>query len=219
MIRKLPVLATIVVAAAVALMLYLGFWQLDRMEEKNQLLAAYADNFDRPPVHYPELGPVADEVMFRKSSVNCLRVSDWEQRGGRAADGSQGYRYLARCVTGAEGPGALVTLGVGSKPGMAIEWAGGELEGIITQAPSESSLLDSMLGKAVPPGPMLVVSEPVAGLKTPKAPSIKDIPNNHLAYAVQWFLFAGIALIIYFFAVRLKLKAAEKENPENANPT
>jgi surfeit locus 1 family protein len=34
----------------------------------------------------------------------------------------------------------------------------------------------------------------------PPSPSI--IPNNHLSYAVQWFLFAGIAVTIYFLALR-----------------
>jgi cytochrome oxidase assembly protein ShyY1 len=32
------------------------------------------------------------------------------------------------------------------------------------------------------------------------------MPNNHLAYAVQWFLFAAIALIIYIIAVRRRLQ-------------
>jgi cytochrome oxidase assembly protein ShyY1 len=26
---------------------------------------------------------------------------------------------------------------------------------------------------------------------------VADIPNNHLAYAVQWFVFAGVAAAIY----------------------
>jgi surfeit locus 1 family protein len=28
------------------------------------------------------------------------------------------------------------------------------------------------------------------------------VPNNHLSYAVQWFLFAAIASVIYVLAVR-----------------
>jgi len=31
---------------------------------------------------------------------------------------------------------------------------------------------------------------------------VGDIPNNHLAYAVQWFLFAGIAGVIYALALK-----------------
>lgn len=33
-------------------------------------------------------------------------------------------------------------------------------------------------------------------------PSPDTIPNNHLSYAVQWFLFAGIAAVIYALALR-----------------
>jgi surfeit locus 1 family protein len=39
-------------------------------------------------------------------------------------------------------------------------------------------------------------------------PDPNDIPNNHLAYAVQWFLFAGVALVIYALAVRKRMRAA-----------
>ena len=34
------------------------------------------------------------------------------------------------------------------------------------------------------------------------------MPNNHLAYAVQWFLFALTALVIYAIALRKRLKTS-----------
>ena len=37
--------------------------------------------------------------------------------------------------------------------------------------------------------------------------AIEGIPNNHLSYAVQWFLFALTALVIYVLAVRKKWRA------------
>ena len=40
-------------------------------------------------------------------------------------------------------------------------------------------------------------------------PSPDTIPNNHLSYAIQWFLFAGIALIIYTLALRQRWKKEE----------
>ena len=42
MIRRLPVFATVVVLIAVGVMIRLGFWQLDRREEKAAMLAHYA---------------------------------------------------------------------------------------------------------------------------------------------------------------------------------
>jgi len=38
-------------------------------------------------------------------------------------------------------------------------------------------------------------------------PSTASIPNNHRFYAIQWFSFALIALIIYGLAVRKRSKA------------
>ena len=40
--RRLPIFPTIVVAAAVAIMIGLGMWQLQRAEWKEALLARYA---------------------------------------------------------------------------------------------------------------------------------------------------------------------------------
>jgi cytochrome oxidase assembly protein ShyY1 len=35
-------------------------------------------------------------------------------------------------------------------------------------------------------------------------PSPDSIPNNHLSYAIQWFLFAAAAALIYVLALRLR---------------
>ena len=52
----------------------------------------------------------------------------------------------------------------------------------------------------------LVAATAPPGLAPSAPPSIDQIPNNHRAYAVQWFLFALIALVIYWLAVRKRLK-------------
>jgi cytochrome oxidase assembly protein ShyY1 len=57
----------------------------------------------------------------------------------------------------------------------------------------------------VAPGPRLVADPPLAGLAANARPDPSDIPNNHLSYAVQWFLFAVTALVIYLLALRKRL--------------
>ncbi|WP_246218648.1 SURF1 family protein [Parasphingorhabdus halotolerans] len=208
--KRLPIISSLIVALAVGAMIYLGFWQLDRLDQKEALLETYAANFDKPPMAFPQLGPVADEAMFRKSSINCLRITDWQDSSGKASNGQSGFRYIANCVTSAEGPGVLVNMGVSNRPNLEIDWQGGVLTGWITEAPGESSLLDRLMGKDTAPGPMLVADKPMASLLAPASPSIEDIPNNHLAYAVQWFLFAGIALIIFLIALRAKNSSGTK---------
>ncbi len=199
---RIPLIATIVVAVAVLTMIALGVWQLQRRGEKAQALALATANPGRPAVAFPMLPPVAPDILFRPSSVHCLRVVGWRIEAGRAADGSTGYRHIAECATGAEGPGALVAIGVGQKPDDKPNWTGGQVSGWISEEPDHRALLSRIGGKAMPLRPMLIAREAPAGLKAAAPPSAADVPNNHLAYAVQWFFFAAVAVIIYILALR-----------------
>lgn len=199
--RKFPLIPTSVVAAAVLVMIGLGVWQLERRGEKEATLALAAANPVKAAVAYPAMAPVPPELLFRRSSVHCLRVVGWRTEAGRAADGSTGFRYIAECATGAEGPGALVAVGVAQKPGVQPRWAGGQAAGWISEEPDHRSLLSRLGGRAVPLRPMLIAAEAPVGLKAVAPPRVDDVPNNHLAYAVQWFFFAAIAVIIYLLAL------------------
>lgn len=203
---RLPVIPTLIVAALIAVMIGLGFWQLDRRAEKNAAIAMAAANPGRAPVAFPALPPVPPELLFRPSSVVCLRVVGWQVVAGRAADGSVGYRHIAQCATGAEGPGALVALGVGQRPDERVKWTGGRVEGWLSEEPDHRALITRLGGKAPPLRPMLVARAAPAGLKPVAPPGAADVPNNHLAYAVQWFLFAGIAAAIYILALRRRAR-------------
>ncbi|AUW60468.1 hypothetical protein C1T17_19590 [Sphingobium sp. SCG-1] len=205
MIRRLPVIPTVVVLLAVATMIWLGVWQLQRRHEKEAAIVILRANPAKPSVAFPKLPPVDPELMFRRSSVHCLRVVGWREEAGRAADGSVGFRQIAQCSTGAEGPGVLVNVGVAARANAKTNWTGGQIEGWISEEPDHRSLLARATGETVPLRPMLIARTPAPGLKAAAPPHTEDIPNNHLAYAVQWFLFAGVALIIYIIAVRKRL--------------
>lgn len=200
--RAIPILPTIFVFLAALVMVGLGLWQLDRRQEKERLIALSASNPSRPAVAFPVLPPVAPEILFRRSSVHCLSVVGWDVVAGRAADGSVGYRHIARCSTGAEGPGVLVAVGVGQKPDEKPAWSGGQVDGWIAQEPDHRPLIGRIAGQGAPLLPMLIARTPPAGLKPIAPPRAEDLPNNHLAYAVQWFLFAAIAIGIYALVLR-----------------
>jgi surfeit locus 1 family protein len=188
MTRRLPILGTILVLIAVATMAGLGIWQLQRAEWKNDLLATYAAADEMPPIAYPAVPNPEDPPYFRKSSVNCLAVIGWRSTSGRNINGKSGWAHIAQCRTaGAEGPGAQIVAGWSPRPDNP-DWQGGVVDGII--APDSQYVI------------RLVASEPVAGLQQSQPPALEDVPNNHLSYAVQWFLFAGIALIIFLIALR-----------------
>lgn len=204
--RRWPLVPTILVLCAVAVMIALGIWQLQRKAEKEALIALYDRNSAMSAlVTYPKLPPVPDAMLFRKSSVVCLEVVRWDQRGGTDRVAKSGIRMIADCRTGAEGPGVLVDVGI-ADDFTPPKWTGGTVQGTIVPGPEQPTLVERLTGRAVPGRAMLVADVPAPGLRASEVPSGADVPNNHLAYAVQWFLFAAAALIIYALAVRRRLQ-------------
>jgi surfeit locus 1 family protein len=212
-VRRIPIVATTVVVLCVAAMIGLGIWQLQRATWKDALIARYSANRNLPPMAFPKLAPVSDDAMFRKSQVNCLRVVDWRTDGGVTPTGQAGYRHIAACSTGAEGPGALIDMGIAADPQLKPTWTGGLVDGIITTEPLHESLIGRLFGNHVPPRPMLVADRPAPGLAASAPPSTDEISNNHLGYAVQWFLFATVAAIIYVIALRKRQPKGEQLAP------
>jgi len=204
--RRWPLIPTIIVLVAVAVMIALGIWQLQRKADKEALIALYQRNTAMSAlVTYPELPPVADSFLYRKSSVVCLEPVRWDPRSGTDHKGRTGFRMIADCRTGAEGPGVLVDVGIGddfTPP----KWAGGIVQGTIVPGPDQPTVIERAVGKAMPARAMLIADTPAPGLRASAVPSADDTPNNHLAYAGQWFLFAAAALLIYFLAVRRRLR-------------
>jgi len=196
MIKRLPIIPTIVVTAAVALMIWLGIWQLHRAQWKEGLLARYAQAEKLPPIAFPTT-PLRDEQLplFRHATGVCLRIAGKRAVVGENAAGDPGYVQVVDCVTGAEGPGMSVELGWSQNPNAKFNWPGGPVSGII--APDHRTRMRLVAASAPP------------GLQLSAEPSLSSIPNNHRSYAFQWFSFAAIALIIYGLALRKRLKEAK----------
>jgi surfeit locus 1 family protein len=192
MIRRLPIIPTIVVMAAVAIMIGLGVWQLQRAKWKEGLLAQYVRAEQLPPIAYPTMPLRADQLpLFRHATGVCLRVVGHRAQAGENRAGEPGYVQIVDCVTGAEGPGMSVEVGWSKNPNAKIGWNGGPVSGMI--APDRVK------------GMRLVAASAPPGLEPSAPPSLATIPNNHRSYALQWFAFAVIALIIYGLAVRKRL--------------
>lgn len=199
--RRLPIIATILVVAAVAAMIGLGFWQLQRRSEKLATLAVLAANPAKPVIAMP-IPAVGDDLLFRRAGATCLAPISFTTAGA----GNAGFRIIAQCSTGVEGPGFAVQLGTTRDVDFKPTWAGGKVSGLLSHAPSSRPLIAGLFEK-VPPQPLLLVADtPAPGLTANAVPSIDSIPNNHLAYAVQWFAFAAIALVIYGLALRRRAR-------------
>ncbi|WP_285016769.1 SURF1 family protein [Novosphingobium sp. fls2-241-R2A-195] len=180
--RRIPVFATLIVLAAVAVMIAMGFWQLRRLHEKEALLAHYAAAQKNPaPVEWTSRG-IGKDLLYRRAHLVCAGVGDRSSIAGSNAKGEPGVAQTAECTLPGGGR-ALVVMGWSLQPN-AGAWQGGDVTGMIA------------------PGPRLVAMPAVGGLKENAIPDPADLPNNHLSYAGQWFFFAVTALVIYFLALR-----------------
>lgn len=199
MTRRLPIIPTIVVLAAVALMIGLGIWQLQRAKWKEGLLAKYAAAGTLPPIEFPTV-PLRDDQLplFRHATGMCQRVVGQRAQVGENRAGEPGYAHIVDCSTGAEGPGMSVEVGWSKNPNARVNWTGGPVSGVIGP---DRRMRMRLVAASAPPG-----------LEPSAPPSLAAIPNNHRSYALQWFAFALIALVIYGLALRKRLNDS-RPNP------
>jgi surfeit locus 1 family protein len=205
-VKRLPVIPTILVALAVAAMIGLGVWQLQRRTEKLAALAVLAANPSKPRIAMP-IPAIGDDLLFRRAGAMCLQPISFSTEGA----GNAGYRIIAQCKTGAEGPGFAVQIGTTRDVEFKPTWAGGHVTGLISHAPSDTPLIAELFNKRAQRPLLLVADVAAPGLSANAVPSIESIPNNHLAYAVQWFLFAGIAAVIYLLALHRRGKSMRED--------
>ena len=193
MIRRLPIIPTIVVLAAVVLMIGLGVWQLRRAQWKEGLLAQYAHAERLPPISWPT-EPLHSNALplFRHATGMCVRPVAHRAVAGENRSGEPGYVHVVDCSTGAEGRGMSLESGWTNHSIAKVKWTGALVSRIVA--------LDRRAQMR------LVAASAPPGLEPSAEPSLASIPNNHRFYALQWFAFAAIALIIYALAVRKRLK-------------
>ncbi|WP_277981589.1 SURF1 family cytochrome oxidase biogenesis protein [Sphingomonas phyllosphaerae] len=194
--RRVPIVPTLLVALAAAAMVALGLWQLlERKPQKEALLAQLAANPRLPAVAFPRFPD--ETLLFRRASAFCLQPVGFERAGAGAA----GFRVIAMCRTGAEGPGLRVQIGTTRDVKATPVWRGGAVSGWIAHAPDSRPLIATVMAPRAREL-MLVSDRPATGLAANTPPDPASMPNNHLAYAVQWFLFAGVAVVVYVVALR-----------------
>jgi len=192
MTRKVPVVATIIVVAAVAVLVWLGFWQLHRARENEQLLAQYQQASKLPPIAFPTAPLKGPPPLFRWATGFCLKPVSDRAIAGENRQGESGYVHIVQCATGAEGPGMAVVVGWSKNPNAKWKWAGGPVTGVIVGDRLHQLRL---VAAGAPPG-----LQPAA---LPSAENAVPItPAGNRFYALQWFSFALIAAIVYALALR-----------------
>ncbi|MEO6224454.1 MAG: SURF1 family protein [Sphingomicrobium sp.] len=197
MSRRLPLLTTLIVAAAVVTMIALGVWQLRRAEWKQGLLERYAAAEKAPPISWPTV-PISDSELplFRHATALCLRPVGKRAVAGENLAGEAGYVQIVDCATSSEGPGISVELGWSKNPNAKVDWTGGLVSGIVV--PDRRSRIRLVAGTAP------------KGLEQSAPPSVASAsavsPAGHRGYAATWFSLAAIALLIFGLALRKRIR-------------
>lgn len=190
MIRRIPIVPTLIVLLAVGVMIRLGFWQLERLHEKEAMLARYgAARALSSGVPFPSTPQERVANLYRHSQLECASVLGLSSVAGRSDRGQPGNAQSARCRL-ADGSEATVVLGWSKGP-QTVRWQGGPVTGFIGPGADEEV--------------RLIAAPPLAGLAANAQPDPTELPNNHLSYAVQWFLFALTALVVYAIALRKRI--------------
>jgi surfeit locus 1 family protein len=195
--RRVPIVPTIIVGLAVALMIALGVWQLQRAKWKGSLVGRYAAAQNLPPITWPTIPLKNDELpLFRHATGVCLKPVSQRAIAGENAAGDPGYVLIVQCSTGAEGPGMAVQVGWSQNPDAKVNWPGGPVSGIIV--PDRVSRM-RLVAASAPPG--------LDASRVPDASSVSPItPGVHRGYAATWFSLAIVALIIYGLAIARRMK-------------
>lgn len=225
--------AALIALPVVVLLLGLGVWQLQRLAWKENLLAEMAAQQNAPPVTMLRHDDAAMEYKRAVLSGLIDRGAAFKL-WPRTHDGKAGYHWIVPMVVASaewndKPAGILIMVDLGwvpedyAPPSTTV----GEVESVsgILRAPEKPN-------QFVPPNPesgnvihWIDLSSIAERLGAPVYPFVLEadktgenppigredggefgasLPNNHLQYAITWFVLAGIAVVIFVLASRQK---------------
>lgn len=196
MSRRIPIIPTIVTTVGILTLCGLGRWQLERREWKRDLIASLEAARTLPPVSPAEFRAAmagAISVQYRRAAISCHAGErrPYDLRPGSSAGGTSGFYVLVSCRPN-DLPPDIVAVAGWTRRADAKDltlFLDHELAGVVIQNP---------YGDA-PSRPrfMLIPDTAIAPLERSRQPQPDDLPDNHLAYAGQWFGLAIALAAIY----------------------
>lgn len=216
--KRFPLGLTLLVIPAVAVLVGLGGWQLERLAWKNGLIAESASAATEPRGSLTDIYGDASGVEFRRITVACAGLTSARFVEMRSiVDGDGGVRLYSLCRAAGIAAPLLVDRGfvaddVTERPAVAASDAPLLIEGELRKIPAASWLtpasdgktfyapdpaaMAEALGSSGPAAPVMIFAttstNPGFAALRPSAPPA-SFSNNHLGYAMTWL---GLALAL-----------------------
>ncbi|MEM7643174.1 MAG: SURF1 family protein [Pseudomonadota bacterium] len=186
-------------------LVWLGLWQLDRLEWKEGVLAEIEGKIVAAPVPLPET-PDASRDRFQPVTVTGTVAGETLRVLGAWREGGSGYRVIAPLAVGERR--ILVDLGLVPLNASELDLPNGPIDIVgnldwpddvqagtpdpdgTTWFGRDTVAMAEVLGTE----PVMIVARTVVPEAGPRPLPVgtEGIPNNHLGYAIQWF---GLAIV------------------------
>jgi surfeit locus 1 family protein len=215
---------TLVVLVLLPLMVFLGFWQLSRGQEKQALLQSYAERRAAPPISVEQLDAVTDPAFRRVQLRGQLDARHSVLLDNRMRDGKAGVELLQPFHDQASGQwlllnrGWLAWLDRRTPPAFTTPDQPLNINAWVYVAPGETFQLHADPAAAQWPR-LLTALHPQAlwaeldrsgfafELRAEAGPATYETqwpvvamgPEKHVGYAVQWFAMALALLGLYLY--------------------
>lgn len=213
MIRRLPILPTLITAIGVLVLCALGRWQLERRAWKHDLIARAEAAATLPPVSPTEFrAAMAGDlsVQYRRAVIGCHAGDKrpYDLRPGSSAGGTSGFYVVVSCRPNDLPPDIVAVAGWTRRADARdmVLTLDHELAGVVIENPYGDEP-----GR---PRFMLIPDTAIAPLGRPRQPRPSDLPDNHLAYAGQWFGLAVALVVIYGLWLRRRVVVAPRRRPD-----
>ena len=230
----------LLVFGSFALMIWLAFWQLDRLDQRRAFNDLVTEQIDQPPVPLAELlaeaGDDPASIEWRQTFVSGTYLADQIIWFNRSQEGVAGDNVLTALVTDS-GTTVVVNRGfvslgedVQTPPTVETEILArvrvpqARQRGELTDASNSSEpvtevrridlgrLSAQLPGEVAPVYLDLVDAIPELGPNDPvPVPAPTLDEGPHLSYAAQWFIFATCVLIGWVLAIRRSIRTRRNE--------
>ncbi|MEP7705637.1 SURF1 family protein [Paraglaciecola sp. 25GB23A] len=228
--QRLPIVATLITFLAVVIMFALGLWQLQRADEKNQRQNMIAQASSSDPLQIETAKQMGESA--RDFPVRLLGLADSQRYfllDNRIQEGRVGYEVLT--VVNSQQGNVVVNLGWLAAPALRADLPQVSIaseqqtyEGMLSipqknnfisetavsnqQWPKllqqiDVTFMEQIYGQELLPFVILLDESSDSDFVRKWQPVVMP-PEKHIAYAIQWFLLAFAALIIFVIAQRRK---------------